>query len=357
MLPEQDFLRALCLERKRTERSRDPFVLALLEVRPQPPRGHAEPTLQKLVPPVRTSIRETDIAGWHKQDATFGVIFAALGAVDKESVLRVLRTRLTTALRSTLDPHEVDRVHVTLHCFPDDWKPDEPEQPVGNLYPDVAERNEARRVARGLKRGIDLLGATLTLILLAPVLAAIAIAVKLTSPGPVLFRQTRIGQYGAAFTFLKFRTMHTANDPQIHKDFVTRFIAGNVGPNAESLNGKAVYKITKDPRLTPVGGFLRRTSLDELPQLLNVLRGEMSLVGPRPPILYEVDAYDIWHRRRLLEVKPGITGLWQVSGRSKLRFDDMVRLDLRYAKSWSLWLDLKILMQTPKAVVSGEGAY
>jgi lipopolysaccharide/colanic/teichoic acid biosynthesis glycosyltransferase len=118
-----------------------------------------------------------------------------------------------------------------------------------------------------------------------------------------------------------------------------------------------VYKITKDPRLTPIGGLLRRTSLDELPQFINVLVGQMSLVGPRPPIAYELDAYDVWHRRRVLEVKPGITGLWQVSGRSRLRFDDMVRLDLRYAQSWSVWLDLKILVRTPKAVLSGDGAY
>jgi lipopolysaccharide/colanic/teichoic acid biosynthesis glycosyltransferase len=118
-----------------------------------------------------------------------------------------------------------------------------------------------------------------------------------------------------------------------------------------------VYKITEDSRVTPVGRFLRKTSLDELPQFLNVFRGEMSLVGPRPPIDYELDAYDIWHRRRVLEVRPGITGLWQVNGRSSLRFDDMVRLDLKYAEAWSLWLDFKILLQTPRAVFSREGAY
>jgi lipopolysaccharide/colanic/teichoic acid biosynthesis glycosyltransferase len=118
-----------------------------------------------------------------------------------------------------------------------------------------------------------------------------------------------------------------------------------------------VYKLTGDARVTPVGRFLRKTSLDELPQLFNVLTGEMSLVGPRPPIRYELDAYDIWHRRRLLEAKPGITGLWQVTGRSRLRFDDMVRLDLQYATAWSLWLDLKILLRTARVVVSGAGAY
>jgi lipopolysaccharide/colanic/teichoic acid biosynthesis glycosyltransferase len=138
-------------------------------------------------------------------------------------------------------------------------------------------------------------------------------------------------------------------------EYVKRLIEGNASPDA-ATNGR-VYKITADPRLTRVGRFLRRTSLDELPQFLNVLRGDMSMVGPRPPIPYELEAYDVWHRRRLLEVKPGITGLWQVSGRSRIPFDDMVRLDLRYAKTWSLWLDFRILLRTPRAVFSGEGAY
>ena len=115
--------------------------------------------------------------------------------------------------------------------------------------------------------------------------------------------------------------------------------------------------MTDDPRITPSGRFIRRTSLDELPQFLNILRGEMSLVGPRPPLAYEYEEYDVWHRRRVLEVKPGLTGLWQVSGRSRVRFDDMVRLDLQYARDWSLWLDMRILMETPRAVVFGDGAY
>ena len=118
-----------------------------------------------------------------------------------------------------------------------------------------------------------------------------------------------------------------------------------------------VYKLTNDPRVTAVGRFLRKTSLDEFPQFWNVLRGEMSLVGPRPPVAYEFEMYDYWHRRRVLELKPGVTGLWQVNGRSRTCFDDMVRLDLRYSQTWSLWLDLKILLATPLAVVAGNGAH
>jgi lipopolysaccharide/colanic/teichoic acid biosynthesis glycosyltransferase len=151
--------------------------------------------------------------------------------------------------------------------------------------------------------------------------------------------------------------MYTNNDPKIHREFVQRFIAGNEQKRVESETESVVYKITNDPRITPIGKFLRKTSLDEFPQFWNVLRGEMSLVGPRPPVPYEFEVYDFWHRRRVLEVKPGVTGLWQVSGRSRTCFDDMVRLDLRYSQSWSLWLDLKILVATPRAVFTSEGAF
>ena len=159
------------------------------------------------------------------------------------------------------------------------------------------------------------------------------------------------------FVFLKFRSMYINNDASVHAKYVRELIAGQAERKASNGNGEGVYKLTGDARITTVGKFLRRTSLDELPQFLNVFMGQMSLVGPRPPIDYEVEAYDLWHRRRLLEAKPGITGLWQVNGRSRVKFDDMVRLDLTYARTWSPWLDFKILMRTPRAVVLGEGAY
>jgi lipopolysaccharide/colanic/teichoic acid biosynthesis glycosyltransferase len=174
----------------------------------------------------------------------------------------------------------------------------------------------------------------------------------LSSEGPVLFRQKRVGHLGKQFTFLKFRSMQVSADSDIHEQYVTKLIAGNL-----KIPEDGVFKIQKDPRVTLVGRFLRKTSLDELPQFWNVLTGEMSLVGPRPPLLYEVAVYDLWHRRRLLEAKPGLTGLWQVTGRSHTCFNDMVRLDLHYTRSSSLWLDLKILLHTPGAVVAGDGAY
>jgi lipopolysaccharide/colanic/teichoic acid biosynthesis glycosyltransferase len=150
--------------------------------------------------------------------------------------------------------------------------------------------------------------------------------------------------------------MHVNNNPEVHREYVRKLIAGTAEKHANE-NGTGVYKLTRDSRITPVGSFLRRTSLDELPQFLNVLQGKMSLVGPRPPVPYEVEAYDFWHRRRVLEAKPGITGLWQVGGRSRVKFDDMVRLDLQYARTWSPWMDLKILLRTPGAVLLGEGAH
>jgi lipopolysaccharide/colanic/teichoic acid biosynthesis glycosyltransferase len=184
------------------------------------------------------------------------------------------------------------------------------------------------------------------------------VAIKLTSKGPILFRQTRIGQFGQHFTFLKFRSMYTDADSRVHQQYVQEFILQSKNGNGahEALKQDGFFKLSQDPRITPVGRFIRTTSLDELPQLLNVLAGTMSLVGPRPPIPYEAEHYDMWHRRRLLEAKPGITGLWQVKGRSRTTFEDMVRLDLQYIDEWSLWTDLKLLLQTPWTVIKCEGA-
>jgi lipopolysaccharide/colanic/teichoic acid biosynthesis glycosyltransferase len=186
--------------------------------------------------------------------------------------------------------------------------------------------------------------------------AIIAFSIKAASKGSVLFSQERLGQYGKKFRFLKFRSMREDCESKIHQEYVRRFIAGQVS-GANGNGTTPTFKIQKDPRITPIGNILRKASLDELPQFWNVLMGDMSLVGPRPPLEYEFKAYDIWHRRRVLEIKPGITGLWQVEGRSRTQFDDMVRLDLKYARAWSLWLDLEILLRTPAAVISGDGAH
>jgi lipopolysaccharide/colanic/teichoic acid biosynthesis glycosyltransferase len=358
LLPEPMFLRALCLERKRAERSRKPFVLMLLEAREPFQNGNQDNVLDRTVAAIYSSIRETDLAGWYKVNLTLGVIFTELGAANMKSILSALRAKVTVALEANLRGEDLNHIYISFHCFPEDSEGGETRPPaIAKLYPDLVQRDDARKVSRLIKRATDIAGSSMALIILAPILLTIAAAIKLSSRGPMLFRQKRIGQYGVTFTFLKFRSMYVVNDSQVHRDYVKRFIAGNVKPGTHGENGKVVYKITDDPRVTSVGRWLRKTSLDELPQFLNVLTGEMSLVGPRPPIPYELEAYDVWHRRRLLEVKPGITGLWQVNGRSSLPFDDMVRLDLKYAKAWSLSLDMKILLQTPRAVFSREGAY
>jgi exopolysaccharide biosynthesis polyprenyl glycosylphosphotransferase len=196
-----------------------------------------------------------------------------------------------------------------------------------------------------VKGAADKTVAALVLLLFAPVLLGIALGVRLTSTGPAVFRQTRIGKDGREFTMLKFRTMVV--DAEARR-------ADLVGQNDRAEG--VLFKIRHDPRVTPIGKVLRKLSLDELPQLVNVLAGSMSLVGPRPPLPEEVALYEDDVRRRLL-VKPGLTGLWQISGRSDLTWDESVRLDLRYVENWSLTLDLMILWKTAFAVVRSAGAY
>lgn len=207
---------------------------------------------------------------------------------------------------------------------------------------------------RGVKRAFDLIAVSIGLLFLSPVLLLIAILIKLDSEGPVLYVQERIGELGRPFRMFKFRSMRYDSDPSIHKAHVTRLITQNLSP-AHLGGDQGSLKLENDTRITKIGKFIRKTSLDELPQLVNVLLGEMSLVGPRPPLLYEVDLYQGWHKRRF-EVPPGITGLWQVQGRNRVSFDEMVRMDLAYIENQSLWLDLKLLLQTPKAVFEARGA-
>jgi exopolysaccharide biosynthesis polyprenyl glycosylphosphotransferase len=206
-----------------------------------------------------------------------------------------------------------------------------------------------RRLA---KRTFDTLAVTLGLILLSPLLLIVAIVIKLDSPGPVFYRQSRVGENGRLFTMLKFRSMKIGNDPSVHKQHTTKLILENL--SVEQLSGKCL-KLEDDPRITRVGKLFRKTSIDELPQLFNILRGEMSLVGPRPAIPYEVESYQDWHKRRF-EALPGITGIWQIKGRNRVSFDEMVRMDIEYIEKQSFWLDIMILLQTPFAVITGKGA-
>ncbi len=357
VLNPEAFRRMIALERKRSERSRKPFVLLLLDMGDRPSEKNGK-ILNKISSVLSASTRDTDVTGWYANDCVLGVMFTEIAAEDSASIPGTVIARVTDTLRGNLALEQFNRVRLSFHVFPEDWDHDD-HQGSSNptLYPDLSRREDGRKLFRVMKRVMDVVGSALALLFFLPAFMAIAAAIKATSKGPIFFRQRRIGQHGKSFVFLKFRSMHVNNDAAVHKEYVQKLIAGKAEKQPSNGNGEGVYKLTKDPRVTRIGSFLRKTSMDELPQFINVLKGEMSLVGPRPPVPYEVEAYDIWHRRRLLEAKPGITGLWQVSGRSRVKFDDMVRLDLHYARTWSPWTDMKILWRTPGAVVLGNGAH
>jgi len=352
------FQSVLILERKRAERSRKPFALMLL---------HGSHFLSDTEDSKRNLLfligltRETDVVGWYAGSSVLGVIFTDIDSENPERVLEILRTRIESGLESKLGIEQSKRSIISIDLFPEPVEQN-PSGGIGKLpgakfYPEEFSQTRGRKISLVVKRVMDIVGSGLALLLLSPLFAVIALAIKLTSEGEVLFKQERLGHYGIPFQFLKFRSMHVNNSSHIHRAFIKDFIQRKSNSAGQDPQAKKVYKIAQDPRVTPVGRFLRKSSLDELPQLWNVLVGQMSLVGPRPPLAYEYRLYDIWHRRRILEAKPGITGLWQVNGRSRTCFDDMVRLDLRYARSWSLWTDLIILLRTPFAVFSGDGAY
>ncbi len=352
VLEERIFLRMISLERKRTERSGRPFLLMLVDTGGE--RREAR-VLQDLVSILIRTTRETDMLGWYKTDSVFGVLFTEIAHEERSTILSSMLVRVSGTLRSQLTADQFNKISISFHLFPEEWDVTSSQRPTNpTLYPDLVKRAESRKFFAVVKRGMDITGSVLALVLLCPVFLLLALLIKLNSPGPIFYRQKRVGQYGVPFTFLKFRTMYVNNDISQVREYMHRHIAGEAERKLSAASGDAVYKLVDDPRIIPrVGAFLRHTSLDELPQFLNVLAGQMSLVGPRPPVAYEVEAYDLWHRRRLLEAKPGITGLWQVNGRNQVEFDDMVRLDLTYAQTWSPWLDLQILLRTPRAVVEG----
>lgn len=236
-----------------------------------------------------------------------------------------------------------------FNCLPRKTEIDQ----IGALPMITLFREPLSNSARLLKRSSDLAIAALTLLLAAPIWLLIALLIKLDSRGPVFYLQERVGMDGRMFLCYKFRTMHPGADSKVHRDYQKQFIAGSAEANLGN-GGQPVYKFQSDARITRVGRWLRRASLDEVPQLFNVLRGDMSVVGPRPPIPYEVEDYELWHRKRL-DMKPGLTGLWQVSGRNRIPFEEMVKLDLYYIENWSLLLDLKIIMRTALVIIRGDG--
>ena len=354
VLDDQSFHKMIALERKRSERSHKSFLLMLLDAGDQLPSQPNGEALGKILAALALATRETDVTGWYQNNAIVGVMFTEIASEDRHSIVGTLLTRISVALKSSLSLDLFNQVSISFHLFPEEFNRDMPQCPSDpTLYPDILHRDKTKKLFSIMKRLMDIAGSAAALTLFSPILVLIAVLIKLSSRGPVILKQKRLGQFGKTFTLLKFRTMYANSDPQIHREFMQRVITGNYDGTVEK--GKPVYtKMTDDPRVTRIGRLLRRTSMDELPQFFNVLKGDMSLVGPRPCLPYEYDEYDDWHKRRL-SVLPSCTGLWQVSSRSEVGFDDMVLLDLYYIDNLSPWLDFQLILKTIPVMIFGRG--
>jgi lipopolysaccharide/colanic/teichoic acid biosynthesis glycosyltransferase len=346
ILGEGLFRDAVVRERRRADRYGTSFGVLLVD---RGGKSGESTSWHRVLRAVAAAKRDVDAVGWFEQGEVLGLLLPDVPGTGAFDVMRRLRRELARRFGEV----GLAALSIRLYTHGDRSNPEGAPLPSVDLLVEAFLQPRGRRFRDAAKRGLDILGSVAFLILFAPVGAAIAAAVKWTSPGPVHYRQVRVGRREEPFTMLKFRTMYANAGHGVHQDYVTWFIKSS---GQQPRTGNEVFKLTNDPRITTVGRFLRRTSLDELPQFWNVLRGDMSLVGPRPPLPFEVEKYQPWHRRRVLEAKPGVTGLWQVEGRSRTTFDEMVRLDLRYARTRTLWTDIKILAATPRAMVSGKGA-
>ena len=344
-LPHSDFLRDLQREKRRAERSQAALSLVLYRVADK--AANDPPHANRLLELLQSAKRETDTLG-NMGDNMIAVLCPDTDEQGAKSFMRKIEASAGnlpfTAVASTYPDDLVENLAKGTHI-----------QPAVKPYL-VADGVGHKTSAYALKRGLDIAGALFALCIFGPLMLLVAAAIALTSRGPIIFRQTRLGKAGVPFTFYKFRSMVVNGNDAIHRAFVANLIKGEQAQGTAADGETASYKLKADPRITRIGGFIRKTSIDELPQFFNVLKGDMSLVGPRPPIPYEAAEYQPWHLRRVISVKPGITGLWQVEGRSKVTFNDMVRMDLRYIRNCSLALDLKILLKTVLVVVRCDGA-
>lgn len=390
-------------ERRRSERSGLPFSLLTMDISSLADLIKQDSNLNRLkikeviTDMVRRNCRTSDIKTWYS-DTTLKILLPGTSKPDAYILFEKLQEKIKNSFKSSFSIQNTFdfKKNMMITSFPEVIKISESSResksmPVDKpkatpmlksfgedgdsttltikwdssgwtsltwpLYSDLLIKQDLRNIEKWIKRGIDITSALIGIILFSPAMLVIAILIKVTSHGPILFRQERIGFLGKKFTFLKFRSMYTNSGEERHKEYVTKLIKNCLNTTSAGSECQLVYKMNDDPRITSFGKFLRKSSLDELPQLFNVLKGEMSLVGPRPPISYEVEKYEDWHLRRVLEVKPGITGLWQVKGRSMTTFDEMVRLDIAYVNNFSLWLDLKIILKTIWVVLSAKGAY
>jgi exopolysaccharide biosynthesis polyprenyl glycosylphosphotransferase len=342
VLSTSHFIREVNRERLRSDRSGAPVSLVIYELRGDDVR------IGQMLSVITRAKRETDLLG-QLHSNRFGLL---LPATDMSGARQLVQKITRQWNGEGMEMSSVQTYPAT------DWR----DLPIDSALPAIAvdyiphTGSDAVEEKYRLKRWIDVFGAAVALLVFAPVMLVAALAVAATSKGPIVFRQIRVGKGGKPFVFYKFRSMYSDSDDRIHREYVAKLISGDRAAANTGGPAKPFYKMADDPRITRVGRFLRKSSIDELPQLFNVLKGEMSLVGPRPALPYEVQKYSPWHLRRLLEVKPGITGLWQVEGRSRLSFDEMVRLDLRYIRKCSLGLDVKILFKTVWVVLFRDGA-
>jgi len=352
-LAEMPFEDHLCHERMRAERSGRTIALLLIDCRECFAQGAQDEGCAYILRALCESTRLTDIVGWYRENAIVGVILTEFGSCNPIQAVDRIQEKISPKLSRNLYRAQIGPPRVKAQFFPEGNVSSESAPALDlTFYPELVTQQSPARLREALKRIVDLSGSSLALVSLLPVFAAIAAAIRLTSPGPALFRQKRVGRFGVDFTMYKFRTMHSNAETGPNEEVVRQFIDGH----ATAMGDAGIYKLCKDPRVTRLGKFLRRTSLDELPQFLNVLQGSMSLVGPRPPLRYELMRYKPWHIKRLLESKPGLTGIWQVSGRSRTRFDGMVRLDLRNSKTRTFFLDLKLILKTVRALISDDSA-
>ena len=341
VMNEEVFRTVLVRERKRSDRSNQPFIVLLLSQELNTGAG-APSAWDGAIEALMSTKRETDVLGWFERGTTIGLVVPDIHAAPS-SVARELEARVRTELGKRLDGSSVSGFALQLHVH-DAHKTtaeDEGLWPVEALLEKTAPREPRVRLQERFKRALDIAGSLALLMMLSPLFLVLAVLVKLKSPGPIFFRQKRIGEKAQPFTMLKFRSMHVNADNAIHQQYVSWFITAS---DQEKKSAAGVFKLTNDPRITPIGNFLRKTSLDELPQLWNVLRGDMSLVGPRPPLEYEVQKYAVALPPRS-QAKPGIT--WSLAGHGPQ--PDNVRRNgtarSRYARKVSIWADIKILRQ------------
>jgi lipopolysaccharide/colanic/teichoic acid biosynthesis glycosyltransferase len=358
LISEESFKTMIQVERKRSDRSGKPFLVMLLDLTPvingkdrySNGRNSILQFLNKVVKTITVETRDIDIKGWYETGKSVGILFTEITPEGKDKILEKINSGLNKVFRET-----ASKINISCHWYPMDHSQ------FGNgevqiFYPDPSQLSLRKKISRISKRSIDILGSLLGLLIFSPVFLIASIAIKITSAGPVFFRQERVGKGGKSFKIYKFRTMTVKSDESEHREYMKQFIHGQAEAVKDETNGHKVFKLANDARVTPIGKFLRKSSLDEVPQFINVLLGDMSLVGPRPPIPYEVKEYSLWHRRRVLESKPGITGYWQIEGRSMTSFDGMVRMDINYINNRSTLFDLKVIIKTPLALLTSKGA-